>query len=369
MSAFHDIPAATVSLARAGDTVALARVYEVYERPVFALACRLVPQRAAAEELAHDVFVDVLTRLHQYDGRGSFAGWVRSITVSRCLMHLRSPWQRGRRWLDRLTDESGDGAQRIVNELAAPGSDRGDQIDLERALAPAWRYRTSRRVAARRRGLHARRNRCALRRDTELFQIPAGARARAVARLAGTHGSRGVMHARIEQLLSLRDGEPVDVAVRRTRRQRVRSAPNRWPRWVQCANGSGRCASHLEFAATLPPSTRALRRREAANRSQRTLTRGSLAASVAIIAIATAWRLYEPAAPVAALDVAGAARCTAGPRRGPARAVALAIGGARRVAGRASASILHRARRHGAADRHDRGAGAVARSPDPAEWR
>ncbi len=135
MTAFHDIPAATVSLAQAGDTVALARVYEVYERAVFALACRLVPQRAVAEELAHDVFVDVLTRLRQYDGRGSFAGWVRSITVSRCLMHLRSPWQRGRRWLDRLTDESGDGAQRIVNELAAPGSDRGDQIDLERALA------------------------------------------------------------------------------------------------------------------------------------------------------------------------------------------------------------------------------------------
>src|SRR5215213_4576245 len=138
MSAFHDtdIPTETLALARAGDDAALARVYQAFERPVFVLARRLVPQRAAAQDIAQDVFVDVLTRLHQFEGRGSFAGWVRSITVSRCLMHLRSPWQRSRRWITRLRDDDpGDQRQWLVDVLPAPSPDRGDQIDLERALA------------------------------------------------------------------------------------------------------------------------------------------------------------------------------------------------------------------------------------------
>ena len=51
--------------------------------PVRTLARRLRRAAAAAEDLAQDVFVDVLTRLRQFDGRGSFAGWVRSIAVTR----------------------------------------------------------------------------------------------------------------------------------------------------------------------------------------------------------------------------------------------------------------------------------------------
>jgi RNA polymerase sigma-70 factor (ECF subfamily) len=84
------------------------------------------------------VFVDVITRLHQFEGRGSFAGWVRAIAVSRCLMHLRSPWQRSRRWLARQLDDEGapDGG---LDELGRGGGatlpmDRGDAIDVERAL-------------------------------------------------------------------------------------------------------------------------------------------------------------------------------------------------------------------------------------------
>ena len=87
--------------------------------------------------MAQDVFVDVITRLHQYEGRGSFAGWVRSIAVSRCLMHLRSPWHRGQRWLRRDAL-----ARRVAAGLAAPSVGRArpartaaDAIDLERALA------------------------------------------------------------------------------------------------------------------------------------------------------------------------------------------------------------------------------------------
>ena len=84
MSAFPDIDVASDLLARArsGDDAALEQIYLVFERPVRTLARRLLAHRAAAEDVAQDVFVDVITRLHQYPGRGSFAGWVRSIVVS-----------------------------------------------------------------------------------------------------------------------------------------------------------------------------------------------------------------------------------------------------------------------------------------------
>jgi RNA polymerase sigma-70 factor (ECF subfamily) len=141
MSAFldTDLDPALIERARAGEDAALAAVYRAFEVPVRTLARRLVASRTVAEDLAQDVFVDVITRLHQYEGRGSFAGWVRSIAVTRCLIHLRSPWQRSRRWLARAHDaddagEAGPGWDALPAGTAT-GGDRADAIDLERALA------------------------------------------------------------------------------------------------------------------------------------------------------------------------------------------------------------------------------------------
>lgn len=133
MATFLDsaIPDGTPARALAGDARAREAIYRAFERPVFTLALRLVPHRATAEDLAQDVFVDVLSRLGQYDGRGSFAGWVRAIAVNRCLMHLRSPWQRGRRWLVRLVDAPPEQVERPDESV----TDCADALDLERALA------------------------------------------------------------------------------------------------------------------------------------------------------------------------------------------------------------------------------------------
>jgi RNA polymerase sigma factor (sigma-70 family) len=134
MSAFSDsdLPPDAIERARAGDVAAWEAIYRSFERPVFTLARRLVPQRAAAEDLAQDVFVEVLTRLGQFGARGSFAGWVRSIAVTRCLMHLRSPWQRGLRWLDRAAGVDVEAALERPDDSVRDG---GDAMDLERALA------------------------------------------------------------------------------------------------------------------------------------------------------------------------------------------------------------------------------------------
>jgi RNA polymerase sigma-70 factor (ECF subfamily) len=132
MSAFldRDVPADLLAKARLGDAAAQEAIYRAFERPVRTLARRLVAGTAAAEDVSQDVFVEVLTRLEQYEGRGSFAGWVRSICVSKCLMHLRSPWRRGLNWIDSLAGSNPEA------EPDGPASScAADAVDLERALA------------------------------------------------------------------------------------------------------------------------------------------------------------------------------------------------------------------------------------------
>ena len=131
MTAFTDdnLPAGTVGRARDGSAEAREAIFRAFEAPVRTLTRRLVPGSAQAEDLAQDVFVDVLTSLGQYEGRGSFAGWVRAVTVRRCLMHLRSPWRRALRWA-RAADDAD--AETVLRVEPASG---GDAVDLERALA------------------------------------------------------------------------------------------------------------------------------------------------------------------------------------------------------------------------------------------
>lgn len=132
MSVFldSDLPDGIVDRARAGEATAQEAIYRAYQRPVRTLARRLVPRAAQAEDLAQDVFVEVLTSLRQYDGRGSFAGWVRAITVRKCLMHLRSPWHRGLQWVEGLLPaESAEPPGGLVDPRGA------EALDLERALA------------------------------------------------------------------------------------------------------------------------------------------------------------------------------------------------------------------------------------------
>lgn len=138
MSAFPaaDVPAEVLARARAGEAAAQAEIYRHLERPVRTLARRLLAHAAAADDATQDVFVDVLTRLHQYEGRGSFAGWVRSIAITRCLMQLRSPWHRSRRWLSPDAADgspSWEGADATVPVVIE--ADRAASVDLERALA------------------------------------------------------------------------------------------------------------------------------------------------------------------------------------------------------------------------------------------
>ena len=177
------------------------------------------------------------------------------------------------------------------------------------------------------------------------------------------------MHARIEQLLSLRDGEPVDAAVQahverlravraalarlQAMRQRLRTLPD------VVASGRDGWASVERRIVDAQPRRRAAsahcsRRRRRVGRDRSPCWR--------------VWRLQDRPHVSSLEPFANLGR---GGRRGPADSRSRSCSRQSQAArGRLLAALPERPAveraGHGVADRHARGAGAVGRSPDPA---
>jgi RNA polymerase sigma factor (sigma-70 family) len=133
MSHFYalNLSAEIIQAAGAGDRRAHEEIFRACRRPVYNLIRRLVPRPATADDLFQDTFVEILRNIRNYSGEGSFGGWVRSIAVSKCLMHLRSPWHRSLLWLD----DDAQGAEDLMEPTAGPDALTESQADLTRALS------------------------------------------------------------------------------------------------------------------------------------------------------------------------------------------------------------------------------------------
>lgn len=137
MSQFQGITVSpdTIRAAVAGDVLAHESIYRECSRPIYSVIRRLIPNAATADDIFQDVFVEVLRSIGNFTGEGAFGGWVRTIAVNKCLMHLRSPWHRSLMWLD-ADDAAGNGTDRfeLIDPAPLPESQTAS-VDLERALA------------------------------------------------------------------------------------------------------------------------------------------------------------------------------------------------------------------------------------------
>jgi len=124
----HDL----LERARRGDERAQAEIYAAVASTTFALIRRLVGHRTIAEDLFQDTMMALYERLTEYRGEAPLGAWLRQIAISKCLMFLRSPWQRARL---RLEGMSAEGAQTHVPTLLTTPAPREESFDVERALA------------------------------------------------------------------------------------------------------------------------------------------------------------------------------------------------------------------------------------------
>lgn len=74
---------------RRGDAEARRELYERYATAMFSLVRRYIKVRATAEDVFHDGFVTLYTKIDEWRGEGPFEGWMRRIFINTALTHLR----------------------------------------------------------------------------------------------------------------------------------------------------------------------------------------------------------------------------------------------------------------------------------------
>src|SRR5690348_7487138 len=78
-----------MEMVRRGDPAGAEALFQRHADAIFRFSNRMLGTRADAEEICQDVFLKMIDRAHQYDGRGSLVSWLLSIAANSCRNHLR----------------------------------------------------------------------------------------------------------------------------------------------------------------------------------------------------------------------------------------------------------------------------------------
>lgn len=124
-----DVPEQLLAQARAGELVALERLYRLFEQPAYTLAVRLLADPHEAREVLHDALLAAFGRIDQYRAESPFWAWLRQIVTNTALMRLRR-----RRRLEVIEVEPPDDAT-TPGECGRAPLLAAETAALERALA------------------------------------------------------------------------------------------------------------------------------------------------------------------------------------------------------------------------------------------
>src|SRR5689334_20326824 len=75
--------------ARSGDEPSLARLIRAHQGMVFSLAVHVLGNRATAEDVAQDVFLDMFRHLETIESATHLVFWLRRVTSHRCIDRMR----------------------------------------------------------------------------------------------------------------------------------------------------------------------------------------------------------------------------------------------------------------------------------------
>jgi len=73
-----------------GESQARKMIYELHAPAMMSVCRRYAGNRETAHDLLHDGFVRLFTKIHTYNGAGSFNGWMKRVFVTTALEQLRS---------------------------------------------------------------------------------------------------------------------------------------------------------------------------------------------------------------------------------------------------------------------------------------
>ena len=78
-----------VKQSKRGDIKAFELIYEHFKTPVFNLVYRYTYNHAIAEDLVHDIFIKIFTKIKNLREEKSFPNWLYRIAINTCLNYLR----------------------------------------------------------------------------------------------------------------------------------------------------------------------------------------------------------------------------------------------------------------------------------------
>ena len=71
------------------DRIAQKYLYDTFSPKMYPLCCRYVKEPADAEDILVTAFTNILERIGQYRGDGSFEGWIKRTVINEALNFLR----------------------------------------------------------------------------------------------------------------------------------------------------------------------------------------------------------------------------------------------------------------------------------------
>jgi RNA polymerase sigma-70 factor (ECF subfamily) len=83
-----------LEMVRQGESSGAARLFEKYSGPLLRFTDRMLGNRAEAEEATQEVFLKMISKADQYDGRASVASWLFAIASNACRDRLRRSMRR-----------------------------------------------------------------------------------------------------------------------------------------------------------------------------------------------------------------------------------------------------------------------------------
>lgn len=129
-----DIDVELVGRMARGDQRAVADFYDRHAKTLMAVATRILNDRAAAEDVVQEAFVQIWRKASTYDASlGQPLGWAVVMTRNRSIDRLRKR-QRGNRMNERMAAENPD---RSIQHPESADTDRGEHLHGALASLPS----------------------------------------------------------------------------------------------------------------------------------------------------------------------------------------------------------------------------------------
>ncbi len=105
MSSFDDLDTQLVEGLKNGDQDSYKKLLVTYWEKLNCLARRILNDPSTANDCVQEALIKAINKIDDFEGKGSFAGWLRRIVVNEALMALRKKKSRKEESIDNLMQD------------------------------------------------------------------------------------------------------------------------------------------------------------------------------------------------------------------------------------------------------------------------